>query len=481
MWQTIAIDGGVSVANTDIATATDLMLDEQQSNAAITVSIPDNFIKSSSATSTQLTFTAAIDDMLTATERRRVVFKVLKVNNGSPAIDLSVSTSTLSISADSVDPDGGDNYVYEWWQRGIEDSSWMSIADAGATYTIPDSDSSGANRYRVRVTHTDGQGYKTSFSRGPFAESPTDAAIRADIDDDDDGRIDIYYLDDLDAIRYQLDGSGYRASDETSKMSDGCLAVAEVMQCRGYELRRSLDFDNNTHYIDATNKERWTTELGWQPIGDFFNAFNTQFRANPANDDSLTISNLMINRPDIEGAALFGVSSTSSEIYGVRLLDVEVNGRFIVGALVGANYGLIANSSVSGAVEGSDAWIGGLVGTNYGSVVNSYAQADVKGQGSVGGLAGYSGDDGTNVGLISHSYAFGDVEGKSFSGGLVGYSQGMIVNSYASGSVVSAFYGGGLVGFNDSYIQGRLGRHDSQCVCKRHRSRQHLSRRFGRL
>ena len=441
----------VSVANTDIATATDLMLDEQQSNAAITVSIPDNFIKSSSATSTQLTLTAAIDDMLTAIERRSVGFKVLKVNNGSPAIDLSVSTSTLSISADSVDPDGRDNYVYAWWQRGIEDSSWMSIADTSATYTIPDSGSSGANRYRVRVTHTDGQGYETSFSRGPFAESPTDAAIRADIDDDDDGLIDIYYLEDLDAIRYQLDGSGYRANDETSKISDGCLAVAEVVQCRGYELRRSLDFDNNAHYIDATNKESWTTGLGWQPIGDFFNAFSTQFRANPANDDSLTISNLMVNRQNIEGAALFGVSSTSSEIYGVRLLDVEVNGRFTVGALVGENYGLIANSSVSGTVEGTDGWIGGLVGTHFGTIVNSYARADVKGQGSVGGLVGYNGDDGTNAGLISHSYAFGNVEGRNYSGGLVGYSQGTIVNSYASGSVVSAFYGGGLVGFNERY------------------------------
>ena len=128
-----------------------------------------------------------------------------------------------------------------------------------------------------------------------------------------------------------------------------------------------------------------------------------------------------------------------------------------VGALVGANYGLIANSSVSGAVEGSDAWIGGLVGVNYGSIVNSYAEADVKGQGSVGGLVGYSGNDGTNVGLISHSYAFGDVEGRSFSGGLVGHSQARIVNSYASGSVVSAFHGGGLVGYNDSYTLNRPG------------------------
>ena len=441
----------VSVANTDIATATDLMLDEQQSNAAITISIPDNFIKSSTATSTQLTLTAAIDDMLTATERRSVGFKVLKANNGSPVIDLSVSTSTLSISADSVDPDGGDNYVYAWWQQGIEDSSWMPIADTGATYTILNAGSSGANRYRVRVIHTDGQGYETRFSRGPFAESPTDIAIRTDVDDDDDGLIDIYYLEDLDAIRYQLDGSGYRANDATSKISDGCLAVAEVVQCRGYELRRSLDFDNNAHYIDATNKESWTTGLGWQPIGDFFNAFSTQFRANPANDDSLTISNLMVNRQNIEGAALFGVSSTSSEIYGVRLLDVEVNGRFTVGALVGENYGLIANSSVSGTVEGTDGWIGGLVGTHFGTIVNSYARADVKGQGSVGGLVGYNGDDGTNAGLISHSYAFGNVEGRNYSGGLVGYSQGTIVNSYASGSVVSAFYGGGLVGFNERY------------------------------
>ena len=263
-------------------------------------------------------------------------------------------------------------------------------------------------------------------------------------------------MDDLDAIRHQLDGSGYRGNAVADKSSVGCPPVEGVARCTSYELRRSLDFAEDTDYLDAAlNKARWTTGAGWQPIGDFSAAFIGEFVANVANDRDLTISNLMINRPDIDGAALFGVSY--GRILGIRLLDADVRGRFIVGALVGANYGLIANSSVSGAVEGSDAWIGGLVGTNYGSVVNSYAQADVKGQGSVGGLAGYSGDDGTNVGLISHSYAFGDVEGKSFSGGLVGYSQGMIVNSYASGSVVSAFYGGGLVGYNDSYIQGRSG------------------------
>ena len=306
----------VTIAATDIATATGLIQDEQQGNAAITVSIPANFIKSSSDSvlSTQLTFTATIDDGFHSTQTRSIVFNVRKINNGDPEIDLVVSTSTISVRS-TADPDGDGTYSYVWFKKGIDDSSYMFIGATAATYTIPDEDLGGSNRYQVSVDYTDEQGYiLLRFSR---------TAIRTAIDDDDDGRIDIYYLEDLDAIRYQLDGSGYKESGTADKITRGCADI-----CNGYELRRSLDFATTQSYINVGNKDGWTTGSGWQPIGDSSAAFSTQFRANTANDDSLTISNLMINRPDIEGAALFGVSTATGRILGIRLLDADVKGRF---------------------------------------------------------------------------------------------------------------------------------------------------------
>ena len=43
-----------------------------------------------------------------------------------------------------------------------------------------------------------------------------------DIDADDDGLIEICYLEDLNAIRYQLDGSGYKTNTTATKITNGC-------------------------------------------------------------------------------------------------------------------------------------------------------------------------------------------------------------------------------------------------------------------
>ena len=59
-----------------------------------------------------------------------------------------------------------------------------------------------------------------------------------DIDLNDNGLIDICDLEGLDAIRYQLDGTGYRAGAQTSKITAGCPATG----CNGYELMKNLDF-----------------------------------------------------------------------------------------------------------------------------------------------------------------------------------------------------------------------------------------------
>ena len=442
-WTATANDGA-------IASVGELGLPEA-STASLTVTIPEDFIKSDTAANTNITFEVKVSDDSDVPVVRSKVLTIKKIDNGPPQIELEESISRLSIDIKAPDPDGVGEVEYKWEKRGVDSAAWVKVSTA-STYVLPTDAGSGGNRYRVSVTHTDGQGYETLFSRGPFDDSPTEIAIRTDIDDDNDGKVDIYYLEDLDAIRYQLDGSGYRDSDAADKIVTGCPTVKGVVQCSGYELRRYLDFATTQSYINAANKENWTTGKGWQPIGDSSDPFSSEFAANNTN---LTISNLMINRPEEAWVGLFGV--LTGKIEDVHLMSASVKGYSVVGALVGSIIqsdevsGEVANSSVAGDVAGISTWIGGLAGTNYGSIVNSYAQADVSGQGTVGGLTGY------NFGTITHSSAFGDVEGRSFSGGLVGYNQGPIRNSHANGLVQSAFYGGGLVGYNDSYVGDNKG------------------------
>ena len=261
------------------------------------------------------------------------------------------------------------------------------------------------------------------------------------VDTDSDGFIEINDLEGLNAMRYQLDGTGYRASSDADLITTGCPTDG----CFGYELTRSLDFNDDDSYRSPVNRTAWTTGAGWQPIGNVYTPFNALLFASTNN---LVIRNLYINRPDEDYAGLFGV--INSTIFNIHLRDVNINARFVAGGLVASTFGggLIAGSSSAGTVSGSDAWIGGLVGLHYGSIIASYAEGEVIGDTSVGGLAGFA------LGPITNSYAHSNVKAQAYSGGLVGYHLGQsgITNSYAIGSVESVFYAGGLVGYNDAAI-----------------------------
>ena len=417
-------------AAADIAEADDLILSGQDSDS-LSFTVPDYFIRSDTATNTQVNFTVTIEDTETGLHRatRSKEITIRKIDNATPDIDLQQSTATLTIVSDLSEADSaaGGTYTYLWQRRTPQTAGWMDVGTT-ATYWIPSGGRVGSNRYRVNVSHIDDQGYETDYS---LLKSFILEPLRLTTDDNGNGFTDIYYLEDLDAIREDLDGD--------------------------YQVRISLDFNEAAHYIDSANQAEWTTGEGWQPIGiggDTFSsdAFSGTIIANAANDHSVIISNLTINRPTEDSVGLF--ARTEGLIGGIRLSGVDVKGRFMVGGLVGeAGSGLIANSSVEGTVTGEDAWVGGVVGSNFAAIINSYAKGSVKGHSSVGGLAGYS------YGPITHSYAVVDVEAKAHSGGLVGYNDdrlefgsfgGKITNSYASGRVTGGFNAGGLVGYNEN-------------------------------
>ena len=244
-----------------------------------------------------------------------------------------------------------------------------------------------------------------------------------DIDQDDDGLIEICDLEGLNAMRYQWDGSGYKASESATKITAGCGEGG----CRGYELIRDLDFNNSDHYRDIANKTAWTTGAGWQPM-----RLESVFEGN-----NHTISNLMIDREQAGHVGLFGVASGSdASINGVGLIDVDIKARISVGGLVGAMFNgvSISNSYATGDVV-AQAKAGGLVGDcSYSAITGSHASGTVSiGYNSAGGLAGY-----LLVCDVSDSHALSVVKGFDRVGGLVGDNNGYssrISNSYAIADV----------------------------------------------
>ena len=246
------------------------------------------------------------------------------------------------------------------------------------------------------------------------------AAGIIDIDKDGDGLIEVCDLEGLSEMRYQLDGSGYTASADATKITQGCPRAG----CRGYELVKDLDFNADTSYRTTSNKVTWTTGSGWVPIGSNSNRFSGVFEGN-----GHTIAHLYINS-SINNAGLFVVTADTAQINNLKLSDVNINGKSNTGSLVGSNYGSIISIDVTGTVNGNST-IGGLVGHNIGQITRCVAVANlIAVLGSrTGGLVG------TNDGVISDSHASGNAMGLSNVGGLVGGNFGSIANSYAIGQV----------------------------------------------
>ena len=268
-------------------------------------------------------------------------------------------------------------------------------------------------------------------------------------DIDGDRLIAVSNLEQLDAIRYDLDGDGSPDSGgDANKYGDafptsGTEKVCESA-CNGYELTRSLDFDNSVSYASGAVNPAWTTGNGWDPIA---RVGRSQF---VFDGNGHTISNLFIERIDTQGVGLFSLNHLDGIIRNIGLVDVDVSGKN-GGGLAGFNLGIISHSYATGSVTGSEVGTGGLVGLNGSEFViggftisHSYALVAVSGDSNVGGLAGH------NYGTVMFSHATGSVEGDdSGAGGLVGSNQGTVISSYATGSVSgSDHYIGGLVGLN---------------------------------
>ena len=255
---------------------------------------------------------------------------------------------------------------------------------------------------------------------------PAGAQTAVDYDTDDDRLIEIDSPAKLNAIRYDLNGSGTALPGDQTDYDAG-FANADASQCptscQGYELTADLDLS--------------TAFPAWTPIGGS-GGYNATFDGN-----GYTITGLTVN---IAGhAGLFGRLGGSGVIREVGIINASVTTTFAgssAGVLVG---GILQGGQVvaSYAQEGRVTMAadsgqgGGLAGSNFGGFIRaSYARVTVGTDGNqdntvIGGLVGS-----ISNGALTASYAAGPASASganSVIGGLVGYSQGgdaAIADSY---------------------------------------------------
>ena len=293
------------------------------------------------------------------------------------------------------------------------------------------------------------------------------APQQRDYDTDDNHRIEITTLEQLNAIRWDLNTDGVVAATDQANYAaafpaltagmgcpDGPDADTTPDPCTGYELMLDLDFDTDgSGGIDAADGFHWNTGRGWSPIGSATAPFTGQFYGN-----GNAIANLYINQTQPARVGLFGEVSSTGIVDGVNLraVNLRIQDGPRIGALAGVNAGTIKASSSTGrinvAVMSATIYAGGLVGSNTGAITASYAKVAVEGAASAaGGLAGHNGSAGSIIASYSHFGPILTSRNSAYLGGLVGHNQGAITAAYslnpikATGSTASV---GGLVGYN---------------------------------
>ncbi len=301
----------------------------------------------------------------------------------------------------------------------------------------------------------------------PPSSSP--CTTSGDYDDDDDGLIEVSCLQQLNAIRHDLDGDGvpdinpappnvgdsfiwgdrmevyiteegspgksngywymrgtfsddqrrdlYTAAFPSAEANMGCsegVNPAPTPLCRGYELSTDLDFDENGN---GERDDTYNTGKGWLPImGRHYTRAEEWGLRFFGGHSFMGGSNSSFNLAITFRAVFEGNGRTISNLYINRPqgYDVGLFGWVTYGGVI-RNLGLV-DSAVRGAW-----YVGTIVGTvDQASVTGSYTRSTtVSGRAQVGGLVGA-----LMGGTLSESYvvggAGGSVSGVWQVGGLIG-------------------------------------------------------------
>ena len=163
--------------------------------------------------------------------------------------------------------------------------------------------------------------------------------------------------------------------------------------------------------IDASPTSTWNSGAGFDPIGRLSPYFSGKYNGN-----GHTVSGLFINRSGTTSVGLFGRTTSSSEIYDLGLLNVDITGGSYTGSLIGYPFGTTRRCYTTGQVKTNGTRSGGFVGyAGTGNFIeNSYANVQVTRTGGsneeIGAFCGrhYSS-------TIINSYSTGSVHYEGFS------------------------------------------------------------------
>ena len=281
-------------------------------------------------------------------------------------------------------------------------------------------------------------------------DSTEDNSMDNDIDNDNDGLIELCYLEDVDAIRHQLDGTGYRSSSSEAKVTTGC----GNNKCNGYELVRDLDFNDSDSYRKGVINLAWTTGRGWPVIGDIGDGLTGILEGN-----GHSISNLFIEHNDPHSVLGF-LADNNKRIQNLGLLNVNIKDRkeTSYGVFIGDNNsGTIINCYVQGKIEhrGVPQKAGAITTNNDsdGKIFNTYANMLY----TKGVLKSYF--IRTNRGIISDSYINAIVNEGSQSGlryGIDFNRASSITNIYIASNDISYMVDANWSSISNSYVDKSL-------------------------
>ena len=234
----------------------------------------------------------------------------------------------------------------------------------------------------------------------------------------------------------------------------------------------SIYFFEQTNDIDASDTQDWNDGEGFYPIGS--NSESGPYFAGIYNGNGYTISNLYINRPNMNYVGFIGKVAIGA-IANLGLVNASITGGSCVGGLVGSfrgygSYYSIKNCFVSGSITGISN-VGGLAGSAANSIsnntelINSFSSANVNGDSITGGLIGTSDIN------LHNCYYSGTVSGQDTVGGLVCFlnSSKHISNCYSSGEITGIEKVGGLIGEIspiEVWIEETWDQNYEGCICQ---------------
>jgi quinol monooxygenase YgiN len=377
---------------------------------------------------------------------------------------------------------------YQWYENNVNSNNGGTpIPEATERiYYVPSTSEVGIIYYYVIVTNTNDKvnGEKIASITSNAAEIVVKNTNRISFYDKNLDLIETVAIKEGTIINPSNIKSGYwyKANDdrplETHTLTDDIrlYATGDVQEITTQEWLASINTSNYTlagKYILLNNitlneskagfDNQWWSPKGWIPIGNSSSPFRGIFNGN-----GNKITNLWIDRPDIDYIGLFGhVSNAQIKNLGVETAEEkDIKGRNYIGGIAGnITNGNITNSYFIGNISisafSSDTrtytYMGGIAGSvTNGDITNSYSIGNVNSNRNatggnsyayayayIGGIAGSV----TN-GNITNSYSIGNVSGNSsatssksayayaYIGGIVGnITKGSITNSYSIGNV----------------------------------------------